>query len=87
MPACSAQSTPRPDNFAQVLTQWRYGSWTAVRKQTGFIASYPNRGHYGLEIYQIESEEYINQCGFCVTANKFLFCSIHLCVCVHLEGK
>ncbi|KAG8012798.1 A disintegrin and metalloproteinase with thrombospondin motifs 20 [Nibea albiflora] len=34
MPACPwaspAQSTPRPDNSAQLLTQWRYGSWTAL---------------------------------------------------------
>lgn len=40
MPACPwpfpAPSTPRPEKVAQLLTQWRYGSWTAVRKQTRF---------------------------------------------------
>ncbi|TMS05373.1 A disintegrin and metalloproteinase with thrombospondin motifs 20 [Larimichthys crocea] len=39
MPACPwaspAQSTPRPDNSAQLLTQWRYGSWTACSVSCG----------------------------------------------------
>uniref|UniRef100_A0A3P9BN74 ADAM metallopeptidase with thrombospondin type 1 motif 20 n=1 Tax=Maylandia zebra TaxID=106582 RepID=A0A3P9BN74_9CICH len=39
MPSCSraspAQSTPRPDNSAQFLTQWRYGSWTACSVSCG----------------------------------------------------
>lgn len=34
MPPCARaalpHSTARPDNSAQFLTQWRYGSWTAV---------------------------------------------------------
>lgn len=38
MPPCVRaalpQSTPRPDNSAQFLTQWRYGSWTAVSDTT-----------------------------------------------------
>lgn len=50
MAACpwtsSVQSTPRPDNSAQLLTQWRYGSWTAVRKQTRFA------GHISLHLLQ-----------------------------------
>uniref|UniRef100_A0A8C9XHK9 ADAM metallopeptidase with thrombospondin type 1 motif 20 n=1 Tax=Sander lucioperca TaxID=283035 RepID=A0A8C9XHK9_SANLU len=29
------QSTPRPDNSAQLLTQWRYGSWTACSVSCG----------------------------------------------------
>ena len=44
MPACPwaspAQSTPRPDKSTQLLTQWRYGSWTAVRKQKAIRAHY-----------------------------------------------
>uniref|UniRef100_A0A3P8V9E5 ADAM metallopeptidase with thrombospondin type 1 motif 20 n=1 Tax=Cynoglossus semilaevis TaxID=244447 RepID=A0A3P8V9E5_CYNSE len=39
MAACpwtsSVQSTPRPDNSAQLLTQWRYGSWTACSVSCG----------------------------------------------------
>uniref|UniRef100_A0AAX7UL17 ADAM metallopeptidase with thrombospondin type 1 motif 20 n=1 Tax=Astatotilapia calliptera TaxID=8154 RepID=A0AAX7UL17_ASTCA len=39
MPSCSraspAQSTPRPDNSAHFLTQWRYGSWTACSVSCG----------------------------------------------------
>uniref|UniRef100_A0A4W6FLL5 ADAM metallopeptidase with thrombospondin type 1 motif 20 n=1 Tax=Lates calcarifer TaxID=8187 RepID=A0A4W6FLL5_LATCA len=39
MPGCPwaspAQSTPRPDNSAQLLTQWRYGSWTACSVSCG----------------------------------------------------
>uniref|UniRef100_A0A7N8Y7P8 ADAM metallopeptidase with thrombospondin type 1 motif 20 n=1 Tax=Mastacembelus armatus TaxID=205130 RepID=A0A7N8Y7P8_9TELE len=39
MPACPwhspAQSTPRPDNSAQLLIQWRYGSWTACSVSCG----------------------------------------------------
>ncbi|KAL4005532.1 hypothetical protein ACER0C_005245 [Sarotherodon galilaeus] len=39
MPSCPraspAQSTPRPDNSAQFLTQWRYGSWTACSVSCG----------------------------------------------------
>uniref|UniRef100_A0A8C3AK86 ADAM metallopeptidase with thrombospondin type 1 motif 20 n=1 Tax=Cyclopterus lumpus TaxID=8103 RepID=A0A8C3AK86_CYCLU len=29
------QSTPRPNNSAQLLTQWRYGSWTACSVSCG----------------------------------------------------
>ncbi|XP_061825570.2 A disintegrin and metalloproteinase with thrombospondin motifs 20 [Nerophis lumbriciformis] len=39
VPACPwaspVQSTPRPDNSAQPLTQWRYGSWTACSATCG----------------------------------------------------
>uniref|UniRef100_UPI0037E8F759 A disintegrin and metalloproteinase with thrombospondin motifs 20 n=1 Tax=Semicossyphus pulcher TaxID=241346 RepID=UPI0037E8F759 len=39
MPACPwaspVQSTPRPDNSAQLLIQWRYGSWTACSVSCG----------------------------------------------------
>uniref|UniRef100_H2LDH7 ADAM metallopeptidase with thrombospondin type 1 motif 20 n=3 Tax=Oryzias latipes TaxID=8090 RepID=H2LDH7_ORYLA len=39
MPACPwispVQSTPRPDNSAQLHTQWRYGSWTACSVSCG----------------------------------------------------
>ncbi|KAF0040633.1 hypothetical protein F2P81_006531 [Scophthalmus maximus] len=39
MPGCPwaspAQSTARPDNSAQLLTQWRYGSWTACSVSCG----------------------------------------------------
>ncbi|XP_054631701.1 A disintegrin and metalloproteinase with thrombospondin motifs 20-like isoform X1 [Dunckerocampus dactyliophorus] len=39
MPACPwaspVQSTPRPDNSDQLLTQWRYGSWTACSATCG----------------------------------------------------
>nr|XP_046249772.1 A disintegrin and metalloproteinase with thrombospondin motifs 20 isoform X1 [Scatophagus argus] len=39
MPVCPwaspAQSTPRPDNSAPLLTQWRYGSWTACSVSCG----------------------------------------------------
>ncbi|XP_056137689.1 LOW QUALITY PROTEIN: A disintegrin and metalloproteinase with thrombospondin motifs 20-like [Lampris incognitus] len=39
MPACPwgspAQSTPRPDNSGQLLTQWRYGSWTTCSVSCG----------------------------------------------------
>lgn len=83
MPACSAQSTPRPDNFAPLLTQWRYGSWTAVRKQTGFVVSYPIRGHYSLEVYLIESEEYTKPMRFfCDSKQILVLLHSSFCVCV-----
>ena len=60
MPACPwaspVQSTPRPDNSAQLLTQWRYGSWTAVRKQIGFIGSIAEYSR--LWVYLIQPKEY-----------------------------
>ncbi|XP_062418980.1 A disintegrin and metalloproteinase with thrombospondin motifs 20-like [Pungitius pungitius] len=38
-PACPwaspVQSTARPDNFARIVTQWRYGSWTACSVSCG----------------------------------------------------
>ncbi|KAL0968043.1 hypothetical protein UPYG_G00261570 [Umbra pygmaea] len=34
-PWASAHSTARPDNFAQLLTQWRYGSWTTCSVSCG----------------------------------------------------
>ncbi|XP_068458877.1 A disintegrin and metalloproteinase with thrombospondin motifs 20 [Clinocottus analis] len=34
-PWAPVQSTPRPDNSAQLLTQWRYGSWTACSVTCG----------------------------------------------------
>ncbi|KAG7523508.1 A disintegrin and metalloproteinase with thrombospondin motifs 20-like [Solea senegalensis] len=33
--ASPIQSTPRPDNSAQLLIQWRYGSWTACSVSCG----------------------------------------------------
>ncbi|MED6294619.1 A disintegrin and metalloproteinase with thrombospondin motifs 20, partial [Characodon lateralis] len=39
MPPCSwtsaSQITPRPDNSVQLVTQWRYGSWTACSVSCG----------------------------------------------------
>eukprot|EP00066_Takifugu_rubripes_P016653 XP_011605919.1 PREDICTED: A disintegrin and metalloproteinase with thrombospondin motifs 20 [Takifugu rubripes] len=39
MPSCPwplpARSTPRPENSVQLLTQWRYGSWTACSVSCG----------------------------------------------------
>uniref|UniRef100_A0A3Q2ZW55 ADAM metallopeptidase with thrombospondin type 1 motif 20 n=1 Tax=Kryptolebias marmoratus TaxID=37003 RepID=A0A3Q2ZW55_KRYMA len=37
MPACprASQITPRPDNSVQLVTQWRYGSWTACSVSCG----------------------------------------------------
>ncbi|KAM4734787.1 A disintegrin and metalloproteinase with thrombospondin motifs 20 isoform 2-T2 [Anableps anableps] len=39
MPACprtsAFQITPRPDNTVQLVTQWRYGSWTACSVSCG----------------------------------------------------
>lgn len=86
MPVCPwgspAQSTPRPDNSAQLLTQWRYGSWTAVRKQIGFIASYPIRGHYSQRVYLIETKLYTKPMWFLSNnkQNLVLFRS-SFCVC------
>ncbi|TNN62701.1 A disintegrin and metalloproteinase with thrombospondin motifs 20 [Liparis tanakae] len=34
-PWAPVQSTPRPNNSAQLLTQWRYGSWTACSVSCG----------------------------------------------------
>ncbi len=65
MPACPwaspAQSTPRPENSAQLLTQWRYGSWTAVRKQIGYWSV---RAQCSLWIYLIALKVYTKTVRF-----------------------
>lgn len=51
MPPCAhaplPQGTPRPDNSAQFLTQWRYGSWTAVSYMAKQITKTCYRAHTG----------------------------------------
>lgn len=74
MPACPwaspEQNTPHPEDLAQLLTQWRYGSWTAVRKQIGFIGSI--KAHYRRYVYLIRSKKYTKAVRFLVNDKQIL---------------
>lgn len=76
MPVCPwaspVQSTPRPDNSAQLLTQWRYGSWTAVRRQIGFIGSIG--AYYSLWVYLTQSNGYTKALRLLLNCKQILVC-------------